>query len=171
MSATRIDVQTNPPPAVARPARWPTVAAVVTVLLILLAGQFVPMAWLCAGAALPAFFLGRRLGGPWVAVAAVALVPVIWWLWLPEKSVGAGIALGLTGAWWLVRFSDDPAPINGIVAGLLLGALALVHRFGAIGALVAAVLLSARLRPLWRAWPWLAGAGIGWWLTRLTPWF
>ncbi|MBI5770746.1 MAG: hypothetical protein HZA93_23415 [Verrucomicrobia bacterium] len=171
MPASSINVLMAPPPAVARPVRWPPALAGAAAVLLVVAGKFAGAAWLGGGTLLATFFLGHRLGGRWAGVALAVLVPVGWIGWPPGLDLAAELFLGVFGAWALVRFADDPAPFNGIVAGIALGTLTMLHRFGAVGVVVAAGVLSIRFRPLWRVWPWIAGAALGWWLARQAAWF
>jgi hypothetical protein len=171
MTAPTVSLAAAPPPAVARPLRWPYVAAGALALVVVMARKHGVVMWLGGGATLAAFFVGRRLGGVRAGLVA-ALIPAAAWLAWPLSPVAAATAfLALAGAWWVLRFADDPAAFNGITAGLALGALALVHRFGVTGVLIAVIFLSRRIRPLWMGWPWLVGAWLGWLVARAQPWF
>ena len=158
MSAPSVDLSVAPPPAIARPARWPYAVAAAAALALVWTRKFDATGLLGGGAVVAAFFFGRRVGGARVALLAALMVPVVWLIWPPSLAVAATLFLALAGGWWVLRFADDPAPFNGLVAGTALGALLLVHRFGAVGTLVAVIFLSQRLRPLWMGWPWVAGA-------------
>lgn len=172
MSAPTVDLSSGTPrPALARPARWPLAVAVVAALALAATRRFDLVGWCGGGAVVAAFFLGRRMGGRWAGVVASLLVAAGWLIWPVSATLAAALALTLVGAWWATRFADDPAPFNGLVAGTVLGALMLVHRFGVVGSLAAVLFLSSRLRPLWMGWPWVTGALIGWLVARAQPWF
>jgi hypothetical protein len=171
MSARPIDLPFAPPPAVARPARWPLAVAVAAALALTATRRFGSVGWCGGSAVVAAFFFGRRVGGRWTGVVGSLTAAAGWLIWPVSPAVAAALALALVGAWWVTRFVDDPAPFNGLVAGTALGTLVLVHRFGVVGTLAAVLFLSSRLRPLWMGWPWVTGALVGWLVARAQPWF
>ena len=171
MSAPTMDLPVTPLPAVARPARWPLAVAAGAALALAATQRFGAVGWCGGGAVVAAFFLGRRMGGRWAGLVASLMAAAGWLIWPLTPAIAAALALALVGAWWVARFVDDPAPVNGVVAGTVLGALMLVHRFGVVGTLAAVLFLSSRLRPLWMGWPWVTGAQLGWFAARAQPWF
>lgn len=62
------------------------------------------------------FFLGRRLGGAWVGLLTAAALAATTMALAPSSTSLAEIFLAVMGAWWALRFRDDRAPANGIVA-------------------------------------------------------
>ena len=62
------------------------------------------------------FFLGRRLGGAWVGLLTAAALVATTMALAPSGTALAEIFLAVIGAWWTLRFRDDRAPANGLVA-------------------------------------------------------
>jgi len=73
-------------------------------------------AWLAGGAVLATFFFGRRLYGAWVGLTLAAALTLVLAVWAPDAPRVAVVFLVATGAWWALRFRDDRAPMNGLVA-------------------------------------------------------
>ena len=77
------------------------------------------------------FFLGRRLGGAWVGLLTAAALAATTKALAPSGTSLAEIFLAVVGVWWALRFRDDRAPANGIVA---LAAFAMLGWLAARGA-------------------------------------
>jgi hypothetical protein len=111
-------------------------------LVFLLARRLVPPAWAIVAAAI---FAAAVAFGPQIALLEAKFVATI---------------LLLAGAELAVRFYNDRAPFNGLLAGALLGGVLAISPLVAIGSGLLALWLVARARPLVSIWPLLVG-GIG----------
>lgn len=142
--------------AAGSPGRWAPVA---------LAPEGVAL--LAAAAVLAVFGLARRLGGAWTGlVAALVFVfahaATVWAGETPAQTVA--MALLAAGAWWALRFVDDPSVFNGLATGLCVGAVPAFSRTGTIGGAAVALWVVWQLRPRRRSWPLALGvaAPLGW---------
>ena len=130
------DPNDAPRPPVARPSAWPRISSAA---IALAAGAW--RVWHTGGSARSAalttatvgcgFFLGRRIGGAWGGVLfAAALGAATAGLALGGTPL-AEIFLAVAGVWWALRFRDDRAPANGIVAVAAFVALGWLAAHGA----------------------------------------
>lgn len=107
-------------------------------------------------AAVPAFLLGRRVGGRAGGLAAAVLVVTAggsFYLSLEFVKNGVGLTVALTAVWLVARAADGPKPGRIALAAAALVATALTHKMAAAMAIVLAapaVIVAARARP-WSA--------------------
>ncbi len=118
---------------------------------------------LASATVLLVFFLARPLMGAWFAVVAAAVVaslPVLNQHALDADAHVAATFFLVAGVLALRRFEVTLSIAWGLLAGGLLGAIPAIRYPEAISGLAIAGWLAWRVRPLWRAWPAVAGAAI-----------
>jgi len=118
---------------------------------------------LASATVLLVFFLARPLAGhacALIAAAVVAAIPVTNHHALDADAHIAAAFFLVASVLALRRFANAPKIAWGLAAGVCLAIVPTIRYPEAVAVLAAAAWLAWRVRPLWRAWPVVAGAAI-----------
>ena len=113
------------PPAIARPPAWPYLLVAGAAAALPLATRGALAGWLGSGAVVAAFFAGRRHNLRTGLATAIAVAGA-WMIFRPGDIRSLEVFLAALNGWFALRFRDDRALFNLLVAGSALGALAWV---------------------------------------------
>ena len=69
------------------------------------------------------FFLGRRIGGAWAGMLMAFVLAAITAMFALNSFPPGAMLLAVMAVWWALRFKDDPALANVLVAVTALAAL------------------------------------------------
>ena len=138
MAGSLDDLQTEPPPSVARPTRSPLLVSIAIALAagswrFQQAGEFPTGAALTSLTVVCGFFLGRRIGGAWAGLLMAMVLAVTMAAFAMSFFPPGAIFLAVTTIWWALRFNDNPAPANMLVALMALAALGWLVTYGPAG--------------------------------------